>query len=374
MASGSEAGAGTVFANDSGGRNRPWGGNYLLLAGQQSRNEVMSIGTVPPLAQWKRWQPTPPVMAAWGIILVGFLWTYWETLSHIVRVWYSTPDYGHGFFVPIFAGFLLWQRQEMVDPWPTKGTWWGIPFFALFAAVRWGCLYLNYERDIDSLLPFLFGLTLVLGGWRAFRWAWPSIVFLYFMVPLPDFIATLLGGKLQRVATIMSVYVLQTVGVPAIALGDASNVIQLSEPNNKLEVARACSGLKMMTVFFAICVGASFLLRVPIWKKVLLIISAIPIAIFSNVVRIVLDGMLTEWVNADVGHFVHDNAGWLMMPLAMLMIWGEMALLSALLVEASMEGPLSFGERRSPPQRRSPPAGAGGPGRRPDKPGGPPKV
>ena len=145
--------------------------------------------------------------------------TYWETLVHTVGVWYTTPDYGHGFFVPIFAGFLLWQRQEMVDPWPNRGTWWGIPFFALFALVRWLNLFLNYERDIDSLLPFLVGMTLILGGWRALRWAWPSIVFLIFMVPLPDFVAAAFGGKLQRVATIMSVYVLQTLGHSGHRLG-----------------------------------------------------------------------------------------------------------------------------------------------------------
>ena len=155
-------------------------------------------------------------------------------------------------------------------------------------------------------------------------------------------------------------------GIPAIALGEASNVIQLSEPNNKLEVARACSGLRMMTVFFAICVGVSFLLRVPIWKKIILIVSAVPIAIISNVLRIVLTGMLYEWVSADVGNFIHDYAGWWMMIPAMLMIWGEMALLSALLIETSMEGPLSFGDRGGPPRRRrSRPAGSLGP--RPDK-------
>ena len=128
-----------------------------------------------------------------------------------------------------------------------------------------------------------------------------------------------------------------------------------------------------MTLFFAVCVGASFLLRVPVWKKILLIISAVPIAIISNVVRIVLTGVLTEWVNADVGNFIHDKAGWLMMPLAMLMIWGEMSLLSALLIETLIEGlfRLANGEILS-----------GGkvpwlvrvPGPRPDKPPGSPRA
>ncbi len=313
-------------------------------------------------------------MVAWGVLLLGFFWTYWETMVHIVGVWWSTPDYGHGFFVPIFAGFLLWQRQEMVDPWPDRGTLWGLPFFAVFALIRWFNLFLNYERDIDSLLPFLVGVTLVLGGWRALRWAWPSILFLIFMVPLPDFLAAALGAKLQRIATIMSVYVLQTIGIPAIALGEGSNVIQLSKPENQLDVERACSGLRMMTLFFAVCVGACFVLRLPVWKKIVLIVSAVPIAIISNVFRIVLTGMLTEWINKDVGNFVHDHAGWLMMIWAMLIIWGEMSLLSALVIETSYEGPLSF-DGPGPSRRRSPSlAGAGLLGPRPDKPRGSPRV
>ena len=317
----------------------------------------MSIGTVPPLAQWKRWQPSQPVLAAWGILLVAFLWTYWDTLFHIVRVWATTPDYGHGFFVPIFSAFLLWQRQEMVNPWPTKGTWWGIPFFLVFVFFRWLNLFLNYERDINSLFPFLIGMTLILGGWRALRWAWPSILFLIFMVPLPDSLAKALGGKLQRIATVMSLYVLQTVGVPAIPLGQQSTVIQLSAPNNKLDVEQACSGLKMMTVFFAICVGFSLLVQMPLWKKAVVIVSAVPIAIISNVARIVLTGMLMEWVSGDLARFIHDHAGWWMMILAMLLIWGEMALLAALLVETPAEGPLSFGDRAGPARRPSPLAG-----------------
>ena len=313
-------------------------------------------------------------MAAWVVLLAGFLWTYRETIGHIVTIWYSTPDYGHGFFVPIFAGFLLWQRQEMVDPWPDRGTWWGIPFFVVFALVRWFNLFLNYERDIDSLLPFLVGVTLVLGGWRALRWAWPSILFLIFMVPLPDFLAAALGRNLQHVATRMSEYVLQTVGIPAITLGEGSNVIQLTRPEDQLEVARSCSGLRMMVLFFAVCVGTSLVLRAPLWKKIILIVSAVPIAIVSNVLRIVLTGLLYEWWNKDVGNFVHDYAGWLMMIWAMLMIWGEMALLSALLIETPTEGPLSFGGGGGGPRRRNPLAGPGGLGPRPDKPRGSPKV
>jgi exosortase len=298
-------------------------------------------------------------MAAWGVLLLAFVWTYWSVMVHVVHVWSTTPDMGHGFVVPLFAAFLLWYRQEMVDPWPAKGTLWCIPFFVVFAFYRWLVLYMNYERDVDSLFPFLIGMTLALGGWRAFRWAWPSILFLIFMVPLPDRLARAMAGYLQRGATIITVYVLQTLGIPAIVQGAGSNVIHLPSPP-PLEVERACSGLSMMSVFYAMCVGACFILRIPLWKKIVLLVSAAPIAVISNVVRISLTGMLQEWINPAVGQVFHNYFGYLEVIPALLLIWGELALLSALLIEVPGEGPLVFAEGVAVSRRRSPSAGMQG--------------
>ena len=314
----------------------------------------MSTATIPPLSQWKRWVPTPPVMFAWGILLVAFIWNYWTVMFHLVHVWATTPEMGHGFFVPLFAAFLLWYRQEMVDPWPTKGTWWCIPFFVVFFAFRWLNLALNYERDVDSLFPFLFGMTLALGGWKAFLWAWPSIAFLFFMDPLPDFIAKAMGGYLQHGATLITVYVLQTLGIPAIVQGAGSNVIQIPVAP-PLEVARACSGLSMMTVFYAISIGLCFVLREPLWKKIVLIVSAAPIAVISNVARITVTGVLQQWVGVGVAHFFHDKLGVVMVIPALLLMWGELALLTALFIEPTTEGPLVFAEGVGISRRRSSP-------------------
>jgi exosortase len=319
----------------------------------------MSTATIPPLSQWKRWVPTPPVMVAWGILLIAFVWNYWAVMFHTVHVWSTTPEMGHGFFVVPFALFLLWYRQEMVDPWPSQGTWWCIPFFVVFAVFRWLNLYLNYERDIDSLFPFLFGMTLVLGGWKAFRWAWPSIVFLFFMDPLPDRVAKAMGGFLQHGATLVTVYALQTLGIPAIVQGPGSNVIQLSSPP-PLEVERACAGLSMLTLFFAVCIGACFVLREPLWKKIVLIVGAAPIAVICNVGRITVTGMLHEWISPKAGSIFHDWFGYLEMIPALLLIWGLLALLSALFIEPTTEGPLVFAEGVGISRRRTSPLGTDG--------------
>jgi exosortase len=303
-------------------------------------------------------------MVAWGVVLLAFLWNYWAVLFHVVKVWSNTPEMGHGFFVIPFALFLLWIRQEMVDPWPNEGSWWCIPFFVAFGVFRWLNLYLNYERDVDSLFPFFFGMALAMGGWKAFRWAWPSIVFLFFMDPLPDRVAKAMGIVLQHGATVITVYVLQTLGVPAIIQGAGSNVIQLPAhpplPSPLLEVEKACSGLSMLTVFYAMCVGACFVLRAPLWKKIVLIVSAAPIAVICNVARITVTGLLYEWINPDAGKVFHDWFGYLEVIPALLLIWGELALLSALFIEPTTEGPLVFAEGAGISRRKASPMGMDG--------------
>src|SRR5690606_34260097 len=101
------------------------------------------------------------------------------------------------------------------------------------------------------------------------------------MLPMPGAVATLLSHPLQRVGTLASTFIIQTLGIPAIAEG---NVITLRE--GQLEVVRACSGLKMMSLFFAVCWGAAFLTDRPWLDRVLMIVSAPPVALVANILRI----------------------------------------------------------------------------------------
>jgi len=265
-------------------------------------------------------------------------------------VWYSQEDYQHGFFVPIFALVLLWLRRDMIVPFAGRGSWWGLPFFALWAAMRWAAVYFRFESLPEmSMIPFFAGLALFVGGWQGLRWAWPAVVFLIFMIPLPGAAQGLASQQLQRIATKMSVFTIQTFGIPSLAQG---NAIQLtSMPEKPLEVAQACSGLRMMMLFFAICIGMAFLSRKPLWERLLLIVSAAPIAVASNVIRIVMTAALCDiayrWpsiISEETAYaFMHKTAGYLMMPIGLILLWIEMYLLSMLLISPLPERPLVVG-------------------------------
>ncbi|MGQ0633576.1 MAG: exosortase/archaeosortase family protein [Planctomycetaceae bacterium] len=272
----------------------------------------------------------PAVVCGVLALAAVLLWSYWDTLAVLVRRWSTEADYSHGFLVPVFSVVLLWHRRAMLaGGWPQSGSWWGLAFLALAGLMRWAAAYLFYPLlDAPSLLPCLAGVVLLLGGWKALHWSWPAIAYLIFMIPLPASIAETLSSPLQRIATESSTWILQTLGVPAIARG---NVIWLA--TGKIGVVEACSGLRMLMLFAAITVGASFLIERPLWEKIFVALSALVIGLITNIIRITVTAILHEYVGQDLAQRVfHDLAGWLMMPVATLLLFIELQLLSKLLI------------------------------------------
>ncbi len=297
----------------------------------------------------KRFRPSGLTLAAWGVLTAIFVLTYAGALRLMIGVWWREPDYGHGFVVPVFSLVLLWLRRDMMDPLPRRGSWWAVPVFALWAGVRLFSAYYYYlTLDPFSIVLFLAGLTLALGGWRAVRWAWPAILFLVFMVPMPTVAATALRHPLQRISTECSVFVIQTLGIPAVVVGEGSNVIQLE--NEQLGVVEACSGLRMLMLFFAICVGAAFVLRGPWWEKLVIVLSAAPIAVFANLVRITSTAILYHLeFRALAEKTFHDMAGLLMSPIAVAVLAAELSLLHKLFPAPPDERPLTLGGQPKAP-------------------------
>ena len=265
-----------------------------------------------------------------GLAVVGALvWSYAGALAQLVSRWSNEPDYSHGFLVPVFSAYLLWSRRKRLENLPASGSGWGFALLFCAAVMRWYSAYAFYPLlDAPSLLPCLAGVVLIAGGWTAWKWAWPGIIYLAFMMPLPAAVAGLLSHPLQRIATISSTWLLQMLGVPAISRG---NVIWLT--TGKIGVVEACSGLRMLMLFLAITVGAAFLIKRPFWEKAFVALSALLIAVVTNILRITVTAILYEYVGKEWAERVfHDLAGWLMMPAATLFLYLEIFVLSKLLV------------------------------------------
>ncbi len=297
--------------------------------------------------------PAVPALTVLALVAV-FVWSYWTTLATFASIWSSNPQYSHGYLVPAFAALLLWARRGRLRPELLRPNLLGV-FVLVLGLALWlagAYFYLAWPERI-SVLPVVFGACLALGGWPCVRWAWPSIAFLVFMIPLPGRLETLLAGPLQRVATLLSTNVLQTLGFFAYAEG---NVIVLSE--GELGIVEACSGLRMFFSFLALSVALAAVSSRPLWQRGLLVASAVPVAIVCNVARISLTGALYETAGRDTAQMVfHDLAGWLMMPLALALLGLELVILSRLFVVPPAEVPAltAMGRCRPRPAVRSGP-------------------
>jgi exosortase len=260
---------------------------------------------------------------------LGLVWSYWPAFLELSRKWAQDPQYSHGWLVPLFALVILWFRRDYLPEAGPKPTWWGLPLLAGGIALRFGGWWFYFEWfDALSLLPCLAGACLMVGGKQALRWAWPAIAFLGFMIPLPFRLANALSDPLQHLATLTSTFALQTFGLPALAEG---NTIQMDDVH--INIVEACSGLSMLIVFFALSTGVALVVRRPRWEKGAIILSAIPIALFANVLRITVTGVLFRTVSDQAADaFFHDAAGWLMMPLALMLLGLELWVLNRLLV------------------------------------------
>jgi exosortase len=282
------------------------------------------------LALRRFWAGHRTAMRLSCLIAAATVWSFWPTLALLYGEWVHNPQYSHGLLVPAFSGLLLWVRRDQFPSraMPAPGA--GIVLLAFGAACRVfaGFMYVDW-LEAASLLPCVLGVILAFGGWATLRWSAAPVLFLIFMIPMPYRTTIWLGFPLQQLATTASTYVLQTLGQPAIAEG---NTILIRD--FQLSIVKACSGLSMLVTFFTFSTAVCLVVKKPISDKLLILLSAIPIALAANVIRIVVTGLMFLHVSNQAATAVfHDAAGWIMMPLALAFLGVELWVLKRLFVD-----------------------------------------
>lgn len=267
-----------------------------------------------------------------GCLVAALVAAYWNMIEFTATYW-QKDMYSHGYIIPLFAAYLFWiQKRALVDA-PSIDRWIGVAIIGICLGVRVAAAYwdLNNPERL-SFLGCLLGVTLVVGGRSMLWWAGLPILFLGFMFPFPAVIENTVLTKLQTYASMLSTWTLQILGVSAARQGNTINVDTLQEP---LQVAEACSGLRMLTIFGAMSVALVMIIDRPWWDKMIILISAIPIALASNMIRIVSTALLymafgqdTPWLNK----LIHDWAGFAMMPIGLGLLWIELSILSRLTI------------------------------------------
>jgi exosortase len=236
-----------------------------------------------------------------------FAWGYWPAIGKMVAAWSKQADYSHGFLVAPLALVVLWVRRDRFPGLRPGLSWAGLVPLAMSLGLRFlaGLWYMD-ALDAWSILFWLGGVVWILFGRRVLWWSLPSIAFLGFMIPLPFRVERWVSYPLQGIATKLSSWALQCLWQPALPEG---NTIFLGP--HQLEVAEACSGLRIFVGVFAIAYVYAVLVRQSWWERMLMVVSTIPIALVSNAARIVVTGLLYRLWSEEAGKkFSHDVAGW----------------------------------------------------------------
>ncbi len=272
-------------------------------------------------------RPLARFLLTLGLLLAAFGWAYWDTLASLVRAWSNRPVYSHGFFVVPFAAWLMWRRYPSEGQ-IGKSQATGLIFLTGALALRWlGTHYFYNYIGAVSILPAALGMLLIAGGWAVMRWSWPAVLVLGFMLPLPFQFETALQGPLRSTGTKATVYIMQSAGLDVVAEG---NVIVTEQM--RMGVEDACSGLSMLLTFLFLSTAVVLVSRRSAWENGILLASAIPIALLSNVLRLTAIGVIYKFNEPELAEFVHEYAAFLMMPAALAMLWMETVVLSRLLI------------------------------------------
>ena len=244
------------------------------------------------------------------VVAVGLL-AYFGGISSAIQIWSRSPDEQHGFLVLPIALLLLYLKR---DEFPTEAPridFRGCLLLVLAGGLRaYGDTYVRPWMEMWSLPIWIGGVVWLFGGWRIFRWALPSIAFLFFMAPMPGQMQTVAGYPLQIIAATGGGWLLQILGQPAFVSG---TTILLGE--NVLDVERACAGLRMFQGMLAVSIAWSLFSRYS-WRRLLSLFAIAPlVAIIVNILRIAVTGLLFQYISGDAAKsFTHDWAGILMIP------------------------------------------------------------
>lgn len=234
---------------------------------------------------------------------------YHRVFFKLVYDWYTIPDYSHGFLVPLFSLFLLWDKRKAVRDTPIRPTWAGVPVVVFGLAVLiLGVYGVDLFTARISFIIVVTGIVWTLLGSAMLKELRFPLLVLLLAVPFPAIIFNQITFPLQLFASRIASQILPMLGVPVLLEG---NVIQL--PIMKLEVAEACSGIRSLMSLFTLAIFYGYFIETSTRRRVLLALASIPIAVTANVFRIVGTGLCVQyWDPVKALGFFHEFSGWVM--------------------------------------------------------------
>lgn len=297
-------------------------------------------------------------LSAWvkiSAVTALFLGIFFQ--SNLVRLWnktnpmYGEANWGHAICVPLIGLYYLFVHREELLKARVRTSWTGLVVLLgglfVFAYGIWPGQN-DFIKDLGMVIT-LFGIVQLLCGPEVMKIAWFPIVFLVCAIPWPGLVYSKVAGPLQDLAAKVAVWVLQLTGVHA---GNAGTKIFIEGQNGEprtLNVAEACAGLKSLMTFITIGAAVAFLSARPLWQKLTITASAVPIAIFCNVARVSGQGLLDHYVSKSLSEsFAHQFVGMIMVIPAFFLILGVGWALDHLFIEEVDDEEMLARQKKTP--------------------------
>jgi exosortase D (VPLPA-CTERM-specific) len=245
----------------------------------------------------------------WGIMvfaLVAAAVPFLRVLSQLLVVW-GSPEYSHCVIIPLVSVFLVWRERAALARTSFQGSWLGLAVL-LGGVGLWAVGELSTIWTIEQygFLVVVYGLVLALVGPDVFRRLWMAMLILVFTIPFPVFFTSALSLHLQLLSSQLGVAVIRLFEIPVYLDG---NVIDLGA--YKLQVAEACSGLRYLFPLMTLAFIITYFFRAPFWKRAVLFLASVPVAILMNSLRIGLIGVSVEyWGQKMAEGVLHYFEGW----------------------------------------------------------------
>lgn len=277
-----------------------------------SRNsEVMGPPTEPAGSEaWAAIRRFPWLHILWfGALLVL---CYAPVIANITGQWYHSNDMVHGFFVPVIAGYIIWDKRKELFAMPAAFNRWGLAVILFGALLAWlGSIAAEIFTQRIALLVSLYGLVLYFAGTRLTRMLAFPLVLLLFSLPIPGVVYKSITFPLQLIATRVAELMLDVAGFTVLREG---NILELA--GHQVSVVEACSGIRSLLSLSFFSVTYAYLFHPKAWMGWLMLAVTAPVAVLANAFRVALTGALGEYNREFAEGFYHGFSGWLIFLIA----------------------------------------------------------
>jgi exosortase len=257
-----------------------------------------------------------------ALAAVGLVAT-WDAWTDILRIAMTDEEQSHIILVPIVVAWMVWVRRGRLRRFRP----WGTLIGPVCVAIGWLLSRVGYFNSLQSLwhagaIVVVMGTLLTGLGLNFFLRFFPAFAVLVFLVPVPGMVRHQVSGPLQTASAAVTQAMLETFGVP---VERSMNLLSLN--GHEIAVAEACNGMRMVLALVLVSYAFAFGLPLRAPARILVMIASPLAALVCNILRLIPTVLMYGYADTKLADAFHSVSGWLMVPLAFIMLLGTTHLL-----------------------------------------------